>query len=331
MIEIAAEGIDYHVFGSRLRSQLEFPDLSPAQDREIPERELHVRMTDPPEPIEQLGTQEIERGWTFRLFRVEDGLILEYGATGCYGIHAGGRMLAWYPDQASEIDPDLLLEMARAILLGPVMALALHESGILCLHGSAVAIEGRAVAFLAPKHFGKSTLALSLMVEGARLMSDDLVAIDASETPVALPGVHSVRLWRDVAERLRDRLPGTKVRTGFKETLTDLPRESLARMPVPLAAVYVVHPIKPVPGGRAAHRERLAPIEAATVLAHGKKLMDELVGLREAGPMLAWVAQVVKEIPIYRLSIVRDIERLSEVAREVMAWHSGSRSEETIP
>jgi len=324
VIPVDRQGIDYWAFGGRLRSQLEFPDLSPAAGREPPDLELRVSPTAPPVSIELVGTREIEPGWAFRLHRVTDGLRLDYGRTGSYGIRADGREIVWYTPPDCDLEPDYLLELVRAILLGPAMALALHQRGILCLHGSAVTIGSEAVAFLAPKHFGKSTIALALTASGARLMTDDLVAIEVRSSPAVLPGVHSLRLTARMAERMADRFSTATIREGYKKTLTDLPPERLAWSPAPLAAVYVLEPAGALADASAVSRARLSRGQAATALAHEKKLTDGLVGYPAAGSMLKWIAKVVSATPTYRLTVVRDLARLPEVVRQVMAWHGSA-------
>jgi hypothetical protein len=314
---------EYFVFGGRLRSELEFPDLSPASGMDRPDWELRLDDSDPPEPVELRGTREVEPGWAYRLFRVENGFLLEYGGTGSYAILSGGREIVWYPGPRPE-DPEILREMARAILLGPVMALALHQSGILCLHGSAVTIGGKAVAFLAPKFHGKSTLALALTAAGARLLTDDLVAIDLGPPPVVRPGVHSVRVMEDVAERLGPRFLEATLNLGFKTTVTNLPRRDLAWEPAPLAAIYLPVAVPELEENFSVSREALAPVRAAASLAHEKKLTDGLIGLADAGSMLEWIASVTATVPVYRLAILRDLERLPDVVREVMAWHGAT-------
>jgi cytochrome P450 len=37
--------------------------------------------------------------------------------------------------------------------------------------------------------------------------------------------------------------------------------------------------------------------------------------------MLQWIARIVSTIPVYRLDVIRDLERLPEVVQELMAWH----------
>lgn len=49
------------------------------------------------------------------------------------------------------------------------------------IHASVVAVEGRGLLILGPSGAGKSSLALALMAQGARLVADDRVLLDASE------------------------------------------------------------------------------------------------------------------------------------------------------
>jgi hypothetical protein len=314
---------DYFVFGGCLRSELDFPDLSPAYRTDRPDWVLHVVRSDPPQPIELRGTREIEPGWDYRLFRVQDGFLLEYGGSGSYAILSGGREIVWYPGTRPE-NSETLREIARAIVLGPVMALALHQSGVLCLHGSAVSIGEKALAFLAPKHHGKSTLALALAAAGARLLTDDLVAIDLESHPVVRPGVHSVRVMGDVAERLGPRFSEAALTPGYKTTVTNLPRQALAWDPAPLAAIYLPIAVAGLDDQLAVSREALAPARAAAALAREKKLTDGLVGLADAGSMLEWIASVTAVVPVYRLAVLSDLERLPDVVRQILAWHGAT-------
>lgn len=304
----------YHIFGRRLRSELEFPDLSVAPAEGRADFELRIGPTKPPPVQTRLqGTWELEPGWVYRLHRLPAGFRLEFGSTGHYDILSRGREIVWYPG------PDAPLEMIRALLLGPVMALALHEAGILALHGSAVTIEGEGIVFLGSKFHGKSTLALALTAAGAALVTDDLVAVEV-EPPVLLPGIHSVRMKDDVAERLGRRFPGARMQDRWKKTLTGLPRHRLAWEPAPLTAVYVLEPVRRIADGAVTRRTRLPLPAAAAALAHQTKLVDELVGYETAGSTLSLIAAVVSRVPVYRLEVVRDLDSLGDVVRQIRSW-----------
>ena len=84
---------DYFAFGGCLRSELEFPDLSPCPDS-IPDRVVVVSDELDEEPGVLQGEREVEPGWTLRLHRLRSGWRLEYESTGSYAILDGGRRIA---------------------------------------------------------------------------------------------------------------------------------------------------------------------------------------------------------------------------------------------
>jgi hypothetical protein len=201
------------------------------------------------------------------------------------------------------------------------MALALHESRILCLHGSAVMIEKKAIGFLAPKGFGKSTLAVALTAAGGRLMSDDLLAVTTSGAPEVLPGVHSVRMHSDVTELMVDQFPGAFLRDGWKNTLTNIPEHRLGWNRAALDALYILSPILEPLGDELVRRTRMKSMEAALSLATHTKVTDLLSHLEE-GTMLLWITEIVSKVPVYRLEVTRELERLPRVAAQISYWHS---------
>jgi hypothetical protein len=109
-------------------------------------------------------------------------------------------------------------------LLGPIIGFVLHLRGTPCLHGSAVAVDGRAVAFLGHSGAGKSTTAAAFVRAGLPALTDDVLALDEEqESGVGSrePGVES----RDPAvggesgvaspePRFGNREPGAGPRSG---------------------------------------------------------------------------------------------------------------------
>jgi len=64
-----------------------------------------------------------------------------------------------------------------AAVYGNVLACISWRRGQLALHGSAVAIDGRAVLLLGPRDLGKSLLASALARRGHSLLSDEVAAV----------------------------------------------------------------------------------------------------------------------------------------------------------
>ena len=69
----------------------------------------------------------------------------------------------------------------RLYILGTCMGALLMQRKILPLHGSAIAIDGKAYAFVGDSGAGKSTLASAFLSKGYKLLSDDVIAVSLSE------------------------------------------------------------------------------------------------------------------------------------------------------
>jgi hypothetical protein len=121
------------------------------------------------------------------------------------------RYLMGYPGETRiliENGRDITVEPAcgidstdiRSILMAPVQAVMWHQRGLLPLHASAVATNGRAVALAGPSGAGKSTLAAALSGKGLEVLADDICVIDASDGADVLPSTPRLRLWRDSLE-----------------------------------------------------------------------------------------------------------------------------------
>ena len=307
---------NYQVFGGVLRSELEFPELD-LVTRGEPDWTLTVTTAPAPDvPLgDPLGEDKVDQGVMVRSFATPHGFRLVYDDTGVFDVTAGGREVRWHRPESAD------LEAGRLDVLGRVLALALHASGWLSLHGSAVAMADGAVAFLAPKGNGKSTLAFALMRGGAALMTDDTVVIGKGVPATVRPGVQSVRLFRDSAAWLSAPAPiaGT---SDVKATFGQLSDDARRLTRAPLAALYL---LESVPAGTIAEpleRHRLEGPEAVFGLL-GQTKIGALLGGTEAPGVFASVVALAEGSPIYKLRVTRDYERLSVVVERIMGWHGG--------
>jgi hypothetical protein len=306
----------YQVFGGVLRSELEFPELDTAA-RGDADWTLSVSFAAPPEipPTDPIGEDKVDQGVMVRAYATPMGFRLVYDDTGVFDVTADGREIRWHRPVAADI------EAGRLDVLGRVLALALHASGWLSLHGSAVALADGAVAFLAPKGNGKSTLAFALMRAGAALMTDDTVVIGSGDPPSVRPGVQSVRLFRDSADWLSAPAPiaGT---SDIKATFGQLSEDARRLTRAPLAALYL---LESVPAGTITEpleRRRIEGPDAVFGLL-GQTKIGALLGGSEAPTVFGAVAALADGCPIYRLRVTRDYERLGVVVDCIMKWHGG--------
>ena len=306
----------YQVFGGVLRSELDFPELDPAARGE-PDWTLTVTTAAAPDvPLgDPLGEDKVDQGVMVRSYASPQGFRLVYDDTGVFDVTSGGREIRWHRPESAD------LEAGRLDVLGRVLALALHASGWLSLHGSAVAMADGAVAFLAPKGNGKSTLAFALMRAGAALMTDDTVVIGSGLPATVRPGVQSVRLFRDSADWLSATAPiagSSDVKATFGQISEDARRLTRA----PLAALYL---LESVPAGTIAEpleRSRLAGPDAVFGLL-GQTKIGALLGGSEAPAVFASVVALSEGTAIYKLRVTRDYARLGTVVERIMGWHGG--------
>ncbi|MBI4813867.1 MAG: hypothetical protein HY802_06115 [Methanobacterium sp.] len=159
-------------------------------------------------------------------------------------------------------------------LLGPVMALMLHQRGFLVLHGSAVnmgcgkvdpvvardnivsselvsseliheKVSSGAVAFLGHRGNGKSTTAIHLYVEGYPLVADDILAIkfDGDGLPVVYPGYPHVRLSDEAYNQVKEHTDIlTPIRTLAGKVFCDASHQ-FSPEPVNLERIYVIEKV----------------------------------------------------------------------------------------
>lgn len=304
---------DYSLFGGVLRSDLDFPDLTPCYARYARWRltRLDIPLTvHEPTP---LGTEEVHAGVNVSLYRTDRAFRLVFDDTGAFDVSFDGRDIQWYAP------PSPVLEAVRSDVLGRVLALALQLQGVTPLHGSSVAIGTEAIAFLAPKYHGKSTTAAALVSRGATLLADDMVAATHTRPPRILPGIPGVQLWPDSADRIgRDaanerRTLASKIYFAWERASPTL------HTAFPFAAAYVLSPFADDPS-REIRRERLSTPEAALALL-GHTKIGALLGQDWRATVLRQLAELAALLPVYRLEIPRDYDRLNSVAETLWAWH----------
>ncbi|HET7620741.1 MAG TPA: hypothetical protein VFK39_02450 [Gemmatimonadaceae bacterium] len=306
---------DYSVYGGSLRSEIPFAALPPAGG--TPRWELRCASGSPlPAELQQLGEDEVDASTRVRLFRHAGGFRLEYDDTGVFDVDATGTTIDWYAGQR------VVPEAVQLDVLGRVLPTAMHASGALCLHGSAVELHDGAVAFLAPKRHGKSTLAHALARAGARVVTDDVVAMDLEPEPRMRPGVPQLRLLRDSARHLggSDDAPRG---AGGKVIVQPDEATRTTRSELPLAALYLLQPMRTELAVESAERIPLAGVAAAMALLPQTRLAP-LLGKSEAAVLLDRAVRLAAVVPVYTLRVARDFARLDEVVSRLLSWHGGA-------
>lgn len=176
MIPSSAEFRRYDLYGLELWSELPLP--APAQDEkragshrievrwggarsvpaQMPEGEVLSRLL----IDENLGTVAVRRS---------DGFLLRYFGLCEFQVSPDLTQITAHPDPGNGVS------YAPLLLAGNVMAFVLAMLGRTVLHASAVEDGGRVIAFVGASGQGKSTVAAMCCGSGARLVTDDLLAL----------------------------------------------------------------------------------------------------------------------------------------------------------
>lgn len=167
---------------------------------------------------------------------------------------AGAQIRVSYPATSNFDD-------VEATLAGPVLGFAMRLRGIFCVHASVVAIDGHALALVAPSGGGKSTTAAALAARGHSIISDDVLALRIEhDTVVAQPGFPWLRLCNDAIEALQQQGSGLVTNQRGDKLSARLPQPGYRCTldPLPLAAIYTMNSI--------AEEESITPIPGSVAL-----------------------------------------------------------------
>ena len=309
----------YIVYGGCLDTPLDFPQLPVAAADAHPTWTLRIEdsVSDDGE-LQFLGENPITDEVSARLYRAGDGFCLKYDDSGEFHISSEGSKIRWVPG------PETVQDNAREDIVGPVLACAMHLTGLLCLHGSSIVLPEGAVAFLGPKHHGKSTLAMAAIRRGAMLLADDCIPVDLGPDVRAYPGVAAIRFWDDTRRRLFE--DGTTVvSAGGKHTTADLGEQAELLESRSMRAIYVLAPADPDTMQMAAQRNRLSSIESVLALVANAKVAA-LLGKSEAGALFDRASTVAEQVPVYQLVVARDFDQLDAIVSQLYEWHPTAES-----
>jgi hypothetical protein len=132
----------------------------------------------------------------------------------------------------------------QRFLVGRCLPLASLLRGYEVIHAGAVAVNGGVAAIAGPRGAGKTSLTLHLMLRGARLYTDDVLALNTTDDGViAYPGFGVLNVRRGEHARLsagqRERLGAALGETAGQKVHVEA---APAREPLPLRAVFLLAP-----------------------------------------------------------------------------------------
>jgi hypothetical protein len=212
--------------------------------------------------------------------------------------------------------PPYTLEDVSSYLMGAVMGLVLRLRGAVCLHGSAVAVDGGALAIVGPAGGGKSTTAAAFASRGYPVVSDDVLRVDERGGEfLAHPGYPRLRLWPKSVHMLAEtsrHVPNLPSDWGDRRYHLPLGFEQYTFQsgPLPLRGVYIL----------TARSD--GPAAPAVASLSGKAGLLELVGNSFANLLLDrrmrahdfdLLARVARSVPLRVVRPHADLARLPDL------------------
>ena len=207
----------------------------------------------------------------------------------------------------------LTLEDTATYLLGPVMGFVLLLRGLVCLHASAIVVNGAAVALVGPAGAGMSTTAAAFAARGFSVLAEDVVTLDdVGDEFFVRPAYPCIRLWPASAATLygsRSALP--PLTPNWDKCYLDLSEpERFESEPRRLAAIYLLDErsddlrapfVQTVDSG--------AGMVSLIANTYGTKLLDKHMRARE----FDLLSRVLAHVPLRRVTPHADASRLNEL------------------
>jgi hypothetical protein len=174
----------YYAYGVGIDSELPLPELATSPPAVPSVASIRVGRIETPPPNIPDSSHSVS----------PCEVVLAYSGVGRFRVTDGREILV-------EPEPDAEPSLLRVCLLGPAMAVLLHQREQLVLHASAVRLGEGVSIFLGGKGWGKSTLAACLDARGQGLVADDIVAVQTTDDGDArvYPGFPRLKLWPGAA------------------------------------------------------------------------------------------------------------------------------------
>ena len=203
------------------------------------------------------------------------------------------------------------------LVLAQALPLASVLQGMEVLHASAVSLDGRAVAFLGRSGAGKTTLATRLLARGARLLTDDVLAVTTDGATVW--GHRGGAVARIDVEAVRGMTAAERAALGRVEARGAKwhVRPPTGPERVPLGALYV---LSGEGGGTGVTVRPVDPVDPGLLL--GSAFLPYLAGPDRLRRQLDMAAAIAAGVPLFAIDGARSAGPAA--AADAVAEHARS-------
>jgi len=213
-------------------------------------------------------------------------------------------------------------ESFTVYLLGQVLSFSLVTLGAEPLHGTAVAIGGKAVAFVGDCGYGKSTIGAALLARGFPVIADDLIALkDCDGAWMTHSGIPRLKLFPAVAKSVLGSTAGAaRMNGGTSKLVLPLRPEQTASAIVPLHAIYVLSAPERSGNGRA-FRIEIQPLSGRNAFLEVIRAAFNLilVDRERLANQFSFATRLASAIPVRQLTYPRDLSALPAVCDAIFA------------
>jgi hypothetical protein len=299
----------YSLFGFGFTSNVELPGFAPNGALVSGACELHLGSAPPAE----IASQHRELIYTSLIKDLLGNPALRMWSVGNQELlhltYTDGHQF-WFDRQRKHVwgtwPENSCLEEATSYLLGPVLGILLRYKGVVCLHGSSVAINEQAVTFVGPPGAGKSTTATALARRGYKVLADDITAIgEVSGVFHAYPAYPALWLWPDSVNKLYGNSldkPSVAAKSD-KTRLSESNGVGFEVQSLPLARIYVLN--SGDPAGSDSVQENFLALVANT---YATNVLTPEMRKQE----FITLTRLASQASIRRLGSARDFEKLQE-------------------
>ena len=238
----------------------------------------------------------------FSYWRNEEEIGLYWQKLGTFLIRSGKEIIIDPVPGVNEKD-------LHPALLGACMAVALHQKGYLILHASAVRVNGKAIAFIGNKGWGKSTIASAFIARGHQFITDDVLAISLNDnTAMVYPSFPQLKLCPDAIVAMGEdpeTLPRVMPQISKRQYKLSQDFDS---NPVPLQSIYLLGKAAELKITKIAAGDSILPLLAHS---YGARFGKELLHLGEAEHFLQ-CSKLANKIDICALKRPSNISLLED-------------------
>ena len=293
---------DYRLYGLRVRSEVDLPELPVAPAGEEPD------VTISRGPVECSGKSG-------EMHVAGDRATFAVPGTARYSICRGTAIV---------VDPEAgaPARNVRLFLLGSAMGMLVHQRGLLPLHANTIKVGDKAIVFMGHSGAGKSSLAAWFHDLGHVVLGDDVCVVRVDgQRPTVSAGLPRLRLWKNTLEATgRDHSAYPLSYTG--EEGFDKYDVTLGGQPPPQGEIELAG-IYSLARGERVEIRRLTGIEAAEAVIANTYRGEYVAMVGNARSHWEACARLVQRTPVHRLERPWDLGIGAQVTQEILDHCAG--------